>query len=168
MEKQKRKLSIGFDRLVAILTIPIAIFLIVVAYQAPRPNIPQTIGPEFVPIAVLSLIILFAIVIFVDTTREMTKSQPPPDAPAAQPASVGYKKNMTLVLIIVGLVLYGVILETVGFVISTTLLILWAARLFEKGKWVRNSIVGILFSIVVYYCFVQLLEVSLPAGVLPW
>jgi putative tricarboxylic transport membrane protein len=168
MEKQKRKFTLGFDRLLAILTIPIALFLIVVAYQAPRPNIPQMIGPQFVPIAILSFMILFAIIIFIDATREMKKSQPLSDAPSAQSASEGRKKNVTLFLLIGGLIIYGLILETVGFVISTTLLIIGSARLFEKGKWVRNSVVGILFSIVVYYCFVQLLEVSLPAGILPW
>ena len=168
MEKRKKKFSLGFDRLVAILTIPVAIFLIVVAYQAPRPNIPQAVGPEFLPIAALSLMILCAIVMFIDSTRSMRRSQPPQDEPVPQPASGRFKTNMTLVLVIAGLAAYAAILDTIGFIISTTLLVIWSARMFEKGKWVRNVIVSLLFSITVYYCFVNLLEVTLPVGVLGW
>jgi ammonia channel protein AmtB len=50
--------------------------------------------------------------------------------------------------------------------ISTTILILWQAQLFERGKWIRNLVVSILFSIVVYYLFVHVLEVMLPVGII--
>jgi putative tricarboxylic transport membrane protein len=169
MDKRKRRFSIGFDHLVAIGTIPIAVFLIIEAYRAPRPKVMQTLGPEFLPIVLLSLIILCAIAIFIDATRAIKKTQALPDTPAPQPAARGrYRKNTILVLIVAGLVIYGFILDKAGFIVSTTLLVLWSARLFEKGKWVRNVIVSVVFSVTVYYCFVQLLGVSLPAGILKW
>jgi putative tricarboxylic transport membrane protein len=169
MDKRRRKFSVGFDHLVAIGAIPLAIFLIVEAYRAPRPNVRQTLGPEFLPIAVLCLIVVCAVFIFIDATRTVKESQPSPETPAAQPTSPrGHKKQVILVLIVAGLVVYGAILDRAGFIISTTLLVLWSARLFEKGKWVRNVIVSLVFSCSVYYCFVYLLGVSLPAGILKW
>lgn len=69
-------------------------------------------------------------------------------------------------MIVLGLVVYAVILVPVGFIISTTILILWQAQLFERGKWIRNLVVSILFSIFVDYIFVHILEVMLPMGIL--
>ena len=71
-----------------------------------------------------------------------------------------------MALIILGLLIYAVILIPVGFIISTTILILWQAQMFERGKWIRNLVVSIVFSCVVYYLFAHVLEVMLPTGIL--
>lgn len=167
-DREKEKGSIGFDRVLAIITVPIAFFLIYVAYSAPKSNIRQTLGPEAMPIAVLILIIVCAVFIFINSSGDAQEPTPATDVEEAPPVSAGFDKYKTVVLVVLGLVVYGVMLEPVGFVISTTLLVLYSARLFEKGKWVRNTVVSLLFSISVYYCFVHLLDVMLPAGILEW
>ena len=164
--RDRKKIFIGFDRVVAILTIPIAIFLIYLAYSAPRSNIRQTLGPEAMPIAVLSLIIVCAVFIFINSTAEKEKTTPPTDAAAPPSIRVRLEKYKTVVLVVFGLLVYGAMLEPVGFVISTTLLVFYSAQLFEKEKWVRNLIVSSLFSLSVYYSFVHLLDVLLPEGIL--
>ncbi len=167
-DRETKKNFIGFDRVVAIITVPIALFLIYVAYSAPKSNIPQTLGPEAMPIAVLILIIVCAVFIFINASGDTHESTPATDVEEAPPASTGVDKYKIVVLVVLGLVVYGIMLEPVGFVISTTLLVLYSARLFEKGKWVRNGVVSLLFSISVYYSFVHLLDVMLPAGILEW
>ena len=69
MDPDKRKTGLNFDSYVALSTILIAIFLIVDQYQMPKPSIPQTLGPGFVPIAVLIALILASGLVFYNSLR---------------------------------------------------------------------------------------------------
>ena len=168
MAIRERKKFFSFDCVVAVLSVVIAIFLITMAYNAPKSNIRQIVGPEVMPIGVLSLIIVCAIFIFINSINQKKRSTHSKESDVAQPTFEGYKQYKTVVLIVIGLLVYGTILDPVGFIISTTLLVLWSAYLFEKGKWVRNVVVSLLFSISVYYCFVHVLDVMLPPGLINW
>ncbi len=170
-DREKKKNPIGFDHLVAIITVPIALFLIYTAATAPKSNIPQTLGPQAMPIGVLVLIMVCAVFLFINASRDRQKSESAPDAAeaeAAPPVSTGLDKYKTVALVVLGLLVYGFMLEPVGFIISTTLLVLYSAWLFEKGKWVRNIVASLLFSLSVYYTFVNLLDVMLPEGIFGW
>jgi putative tricarboxylic transport membrane protein len=71
-----------------------------------------------------------------------------------------------VLLVLAGLIVYGFILVPVGFILATTLLIIYEARLLQPGKWVRNAGVGFGMGAGVYLIFVKLLNVMLPAGIL--
>lgn len=157
-----------FDHMVAILSVPIAIFLIVVQLKTPRANIPQTLGPEAMPIGILSLIIVGAIILFINATYEQRKASRSADVSLTQAAEMGRKKYKTVIMVILGLVAYAALLNQVGFIICTTLLVIFEAQIVERGRWVRNVIVSITFSVAVYFIFVNLLDVMLPAGLLGW
>lgn|GEM_PF-1456980 len=167
-ETGKKKSLWNFDRIVALSSILIALFLIHNEYNMPNPNIQQTIGPSFMPIAILVALILSALLVFVTSFQAKQKPAGADTAPASTEAatktSAGQYKVMAMVIL--GLLVYAILLIPAGFIISTTLLILWEAQLFEKGKWIRNLLVSVLFSIAVYYLFVRVLEVMLPAGIL--
>jgi len=165
---EKKKRRIGFDRLVAIITVPVALFLIYTAATAPKSNIPQTLGPQAMPIGVLILIMVCAVFIFINESPRKNTAEPEADDESAPKISAGFDKYKTVVLVVAGLLVYGFMLEPVGFIISTTLLVLYSARLFEKGKWVRNILSSLLFSLAVYYTFVNLLDVMLPSGIFGW
>ena len=156
-----------FDPLVGLLTIPAAIFLIVVELDTPKANIPQAIGPEVMPVGVLILLIVNAVFLFFQSTsaKGKTVASSPAGDPAfsAQPA---YSRYRTVLLVLLGLAVYGVILVPVGFILATAFLIIFEARLLQPGKWVRNAVVGFGFGAVVYFTFVKLLNVMLPAGIL--
>ena len=161
------KRSISFDHLVAILTIPIAIFLIIVEYETPRPNIPQAIGPHVWPIGLLGLLIVSAIILFFEALSKKRKALPPTDFSPIQTDMNWFRKpQMATVLILFGLLLYTVFLQPVGFIICTSLLVIYQARVLERGRWIRNIVIGLVFSIGVYFIFVKVLNVMLPAGVL--
>jgi putative tricarboxylic transport membrane protein len=158
-----------FDRLVVILTIPIAVFLIIVAYNAPRPNMPQIVGPHVWPIVILSLMIVCAIFLYLQTIREKREALPQAAASAPEMDRKWYRKpEMTGVLTIAGLVLYTALLESVGFIICTSLLVIFQARVIQKGKWVRNISSAVIFSIAIYFAMSKLLMMRLPPGLLDW
>lgn len=166
-DPDKRKIALNFDSYVALASILIALFLIHDEYRMPTPSIQQTLGPSFVPIAVLVALILAAILLFFSSLgmRQKTGGAPVRAEQAAKTSAVQYK---VMGMVVLGLLLYAFILVPAGFIVSTAILIVWQARLFQKGKWVRNLIVGILFSVIFYYIFVHVLEVMLPRGFLPW
>lgn len=158
---------VRFDPLLGLVSIPVAVFLIIVELETPKANIPQAVGPEVMPIGILLLLIVNAFVLFAQAVYG--KGRPPsPAAPAAETPSSGswLKKNQSVLFVLLGLILYGFILVPIGFILATTLLIIYEARLLQPGKWVRNTAVGVGISTGVYLIFVKLLNVMLPAGIL--
>jgi len=87
-------------------------------------------------------------------------------APVEPPTETSAGQYKVMAMVVLGLLVYAVILVPAGFIIGTTILILWQAQLFERRKWIRNLVVSILFSIIDYYLFVHILEVMLPEGIL--
>jgi putative tricarboxylic transport membrane protein len=166
MKETSRKSIFNFDSIVALCSILIALFLIHNEYNMPTSIIRQTIGPSFMPIAILIALIFSALLILFTSLRSTRKTEGSDLALAEPPTKISAGQYKVMGMIILGLVVYGVILVPVGFIISTTILILWQAQLFERGKWIRNLVVSILFSIVVYYLFVHVLEVMLPVGII--
>ena len=71
-------------------------------------------------------------------------------------------------LTIAGLVVYALLLETVGFLLCTILLVLYQTRVIQKDHWVRNVATAVIFSLVVYFGMTKLLAVKLPEGFLGW
>lgn len=159
-----------FNRLLPILTIPVAVFLITVAHQAPRPNLPQAVGPHVWPIILLSLLIICAVFLFLQAIRDERKSLPPTeDTPAGERDLEWYRKPaITGLYTIVGVLLYAIFLESVGFILCTFLIVLYQTRVIQKGKWFRNIATSLLFSLACYFAMTKLLLMRLPPGLLDW
>ena len=157
---------IRFDPMVALLTIPIAIFLIIVELGTPKANIPQAVGPEVMPIGILILLMANAVALFLRSISEKGKSiAPAGDEGEDHSLSSWREKYQAVILVLIGLVVYGFIVAPVGFILATTFLIIFEARILQPGRWVRNVIVGLGFSTGVYFTFVKLLNVMLPPGI---
>jgi hypothetical protein len=155
-----------FDPLLALLSIPIAIFLILVELDTPKANIPQAVGPEVMPIGILILIIVAALALFLQSAYGKGKPVPlPGDERKDHPVPSWGKKNQAMILVLTGLLAYGFIVVPVGFILATAFLIIFEARVLQAGRWVRNAVVGFGFSTGVYLIFVKLLNVMLPAGI---
>jgi putative tricarboxylic transport membrane protein len=164
-------LSPGLARVVPILTIAISIVLILVALEAPRPNIPMAIGPHVWPICILSLLIIFAVALLWQPNRQKPKSLPSAESTlgVGHTASQRYgKPELAVALTILGLVVYALLLETVGFLVCTMLLVLYQTRVIQKGHWVRNVATAVIFSPLLYFGMTKLLAVKLPEGLLGW
>jgi len=168
-ERKKRWLTA--DRLAAMSTIPICLVLIFVALQTPRPNIPMAIGPHVWPVCILILLIACAVPLLWRRAGEMEEA---PLAPPTSTAGVGgethwYAKPGTAALLTVaGLLVYVLLLEALGFLLCTILLVLYQTRVIQQGHWVRNVSTAVIFSLLLYFGMTKLLSVKLPEGVLGW
>jgi hypothetical protein len=164
------KRSLTLDRLAVMLAIPISIALIFVALEAPRPNIPMAIGPHVWPICILVLLIACAVPLLLRAAGE-TKSAPlastASDAGPPSPHWYG-TPEMAALLTVAGLLVCVLLLEPLGFLLCTVLLVLYQTRVIQQGHWVRNSVTAVIFSVLLYFGMTKLLAVKLPVGVLGW
>jgi putative tricarboxylic transport membrane protein len=54
-----------------------------------------------------------------------------------------------------------------GFIVAGTVLFACVARGFGSRRWIRNVAVGVILSAAIFFFFVRLLNVNLPAGWMP-
>lgn len=72
----------------------------------------------------------------------------------------------TLWGVIAALAIYAVLLEPLGYILTTSLFFLAVNRIAGSRRWVRDVIVAVLLAAVLYVGFTELLGVRLPVG--PW
>jgi hypothetical protein len=159
------------DRLAVMSAIPISIVLVFVALQAPRPNIPMVIGPHVWPVCILILLIACAVPLLwrrADETEEVSLAFPTSPAGAAGESSGYAKPGMAALLTVAGLLVYALLLESLGFLLCTILLVLYQTRVIQQDHWLRNIVTAVIFSFVLYFAMTKLLSVKLPEGVLGW
>ena len=71
-----------------------------------------------------------------------------------------------IVLAIGALVAFGLLFETIGYLLTTFLLIVFLLRAVERQKWWLVVVVAFCTSLVIYLLFGLLLNTPLPAGIL--
>jgi putative tricarboxylic transport membrane protein len=71
-----------------------------------------------------------------------------------------------IVLAIGALVVFGLLFESLGYVISTFLFIAFLLRVVERQKWSLVVVVAFVTSLATYLVFGLLLNTPLPAGIL--
>ncbi|BDH62855.1 hypothetical protein MTP04_29850 [Lysinibacillus sp. PLM2] len=146
---------------IARLIVPSICILIGVVYllmtiSLPDARLGDADAPKYFPMMVAIFFIVMSIVYFIkeylahyDVSEDIKKV---------------FKKD-TLILIIATLVfslIYTLIFERLGYLISTILFLGALLFLINKNKWITNILVSVLFSIGTWYVFTQLLAVSLP------
>jgi putative tricarboxylic transport membrane protein len=65
-----------------------------------------------------------------------------------------------------GIIVYGLLVESLGFVFSSTLLFVAVSRSFGSRRWLLNAIVGLLLASFVFAIFNYGLGLTLPPGIL--
>jgi hypothetical protein len=80
------------------------------------------------------------------------------------PASVQW---LTPALLVAALCGYAYVLEPVGFLLSTVVFFVLAVWILGSRHLIRDGLIGVVLSAVIYFSFTQLLAISLPMGVLP-
>ena len=69
-------------------------------------------------------------------------------------------------ILIAGLFVYSVVLDSLGYVITTIILAAVVLRVLDTKTWWKLAVISVALSIGTYLLFDRLLDVSLPAGIL--
>ena len=65
-----------------------------------------------------------------------------------------------------GIILYGLLVERLGFVLASTALFVMVARSFNSRRWLLNAVVGLLLAAFIFATFNYGLGLMLPPGIL--
>lgn len=140
-----------FDRYASIVFLLIGVLFIVESRKISASSYGSNVGPDIFPIGLGILLVLLSIKLFVETAKmkkEDTKGEKP-----------DYKRFL---IIFGAAVLYVVLLEPLGYVITTFLFLVVGFQVLEKGGWLKTIAIAAAFSFGVYYLFVMVLQGSLP------
>jgi putative tricarboxylic transport membrane protein len=115
-------------------------------------------GPGFLPFWAGLLLAFFSLISLIQTgATEKIEGE----------TSVWVGINVTkLALVILALVLYVALLDTLGFFLCTLLLLIFLFRAIEPYPWRVVALSSVLSLAAVYIVFVLLMDVRLPSGIL--
>jgi putative tricarboxylic transport membrane protein len=86
------------------------------------------------------------------------------DRPIRWPSGLGLRRIAVSSLAIVG---YAFLIKWLGYILSTTLLVGFVARLLGGYRWHQLLILGVTTSVGLYVVFHVWLQMTLPTGMLP-
>jgi putative tricarboxylic transport membrane protein len=81
-------------------------------------------------------------------------------------APKAYGRWQRPLIMVVGLAVYSVILDPLGYILSTIFIAIVTLRILGVMSWKVIGLSSVVLSVSVYFLFTQLLGVELPAGVL--
>ena len=118
-------------------------------------NSPQ---PGFFPLILAIFLAFFSVLLL---AQEISQTD---GESGAFPGGVALWKRIALA--IGALVAFGLLFETLGYILSTFLFIAFLLRAVERQKWWLVVVVAFCTSLVIYLLFGLLLNSPLPAGIL--
>jgi putative tricarboxylic transport membrane protein len=139
---------------VTLLGLALAALLEVSKLPFGRLNAPQA---GFFPLILALLLAVFSLVLLAQSIGG------PKEKSEASQGAATWKK---IVLALAPLVVFGVLFESLGYVISTFLFIAFLLRAVERQKWSLVVVVAFLTSLTTYLVFGLLLNTPLPGGIL--
>jgi putative tricarboxylic transport membrane protein len=114
--------------------------------------------PGFFPLILAILLAIFSLVLIVQAIGGTQE-----ESAASRGGSATWKR---IVLAVAALVVFAVLFESLGYIISTFLFIAFLLRAVERQNWGLVAVVAFSTSLITYLVFGLLLETPLPPGIL--
>jgi putative tricarboxylic transport membrane protein len=121
-----------------------------------------TVGPQIFPYLVSGFLILVSIGIIIQVLR----------GNLGQPEGTEFGETIektdlkTLLLVAASMATYPLLIERAGFVVATTVVFFGVSFAFGAKNVVKNLIISVIFSAIVYFSFTRGLNVNLPSGIM--
>ncbi|MBF4695298.1 tripartite tricarboxylate transporter TctB family protein [Fusibacter ferrireducens] len=158
MENNKK--TTNYDFLTGIISVVVGIIYGVLSYNIKRSPMGNPLAPSMFPLILAACMIIFGVILILKSDLESTKRAFQKSKEMAT-ENDRHSQRMIAATVVASLV-YALILERFGYVISTVIFMMAMLTITNGQKWVKNSIVALLFSGIVYYIFFYLLGISLP------
>ena len=161
-ESGESTLSWG-DLGMALGTLALGVFFLVGGLNIRVTSSYDQIGPRFFPFLVAGGLLLCGALLLVQALRGAA-------APLeeAEDVDVHARANwLALVILSAALLLDILLIERIGFVLGSLVLFWGVAFGFGSRAYVRDVLTGLALSLTVYLAFTRLLDLNLPAGILP-
>jgi putative tricarboxylic transport membrane protein len=136
------------------------------ALQIQTPSV-SAVGPRTFPIAIGVALALASLALLVKGLREASSDEGGETAEPVEEEDDTLAQSPTRLGVIIALLVgYILLFVPLGYVVSTFLFILAVTMYLDSRHWIRNLVYAILFPLVVYFVFTELLRVTLPTGLL--
>ncbi len=142
----------------------LGIIYTIAALNLPQPNMGDGLGPRVFPLIIGILLILLSLLLVLKEIKIPKENR--------QTISFQMSEESRKVLLLIALtsvcgIVYGVLLDRLGYLISTAIFMLFVMFLVNKtSRWLQNIIVAVTFSFITYVGFATLLHLSLPRGII--
>ncbi|MDD1508691.1 tripartite tricarboxylate transporter TctB family protein [Pseudomonas sp. CNPSo 3701] len=144
------------DRIFAGVSLLLCIGLALTAWSYHAPFSYEPVGPRAFPLLLIVLIALGALYLLIKPSHASQEAREP---------ALDRHVIRKIVLCVIALLIYAVLFELVGFIISSALFAIAMARLYE-GTWKASLTSGVLLALGLYVLFDKALDVPLPLGLL--
>jgi putative tricarboxylic transport membrane protein len=121
-----------------------------------------TVGPQIFPYLVSGFIVFISIGLFIQIFRG--KLGVPEGTEFGEVINKTDYKSLAMVA--GSMLTYPLLIERAGFIIATTVAFFGVAFAYGAKNLLKNLIISIVFSFIVYFSFSKGLNVGLPAGIL--
>lgn len=145
------------DRISGTFWLIFALVTIIESYRLGLGNLLQP-GPGFIFFWAGILLGIMSLVILIKTFIKVGEAE-------AEKPTLGGVSYTKIILVSLGVFLYALLLEFLGFVIVTMLLFVFILGVVEKKKWLFTIASSILVTVAAYLIFQTWLETQLPKGV---
>ncbi len=159
------------ERIASIVLIIFSAAYLVGAFFIPMPVLKQQLGPGGFPIAIGFAMLILACVYAWQQFRGETTAEETEEEIEKRAAIIGAeekiekKADLKTMGFILGLMLfYAFFFEILGYAIATFLMFMAGTLYLDRRHPVRDGVIAVISSFVLYYIFTILLRVQLPAG----
>jgi putative tricarboxylic transport membrane protein len=154
------------DALVGLIITTLGVAYWHAAGALPEPLLKQAVGPGAFPRLIAgALVVLGALLVLGPLVRRRAGRATEPPVTADEEAGPA-PDFRTMGLVMLGLVVYVVLFERLGFIVSTIIFMAWEVAVMEveRWRWLRAAPVVVLLPVVLYVLFAKILGVTLPTG----
>ncbi|WP_123039981.1 tripartite tricarboxylate transporter TctB family protein [Cohnella candidum] len=141
-----------FDRFASVAFLAIGTLFVIESRKISESAYGSNVGPDIFPMYLGVILVLLSLRLFYETFRYRTDGK-------AEKEKLDYKRFS---VILGAAILYAYFLEDIGYVISTFLFLVIGFQTMQKGKLWVSAVISALFTLVVYFVFVEVLKGSLP------
>lgn len=153
--------SLRGPRIMAGVLLALGLVVLYATFQIRQPGGYSVVGPVFFPRAVALGLLALSVLFLLRTTIR-------PDSDLAERAAEEEAATHwpTVGWTVLALVVYAFALGWLGYIIATSLFYLVMARILGSRRPLRDLLIGVVLSTIIYFGFTRLLSVRLPAGLL--
>ena len=153
------------DRIASIVAAAFSLAYFVVAFFIPVPPLKQQLGPDAFPKGIgVAMLILSGIYVLQQLRGGVKEDEERAVIIGAEEKIQGKVNLKRIGFILVLMAFYAFVFERLGYAISTFVVFMAGVLYLDRRHLVRDGIIAVIASFVLYYVFTSVLRVQLPAG----
>jgi len=154
--------SFAGPRLAGLVLLAASVAILFAVFAIPGRGGYSSSGPRFVP-----LIVAIGLILLTAAFLARTWVRPDMELAARSAEEDAATHWATPALLLVAMVAYALLMEPIGYILSTAAFFVPVARLLGSRSLLRDVVIGLVAGVGLYTAFTQYLGVSLPAGLTP-